>query len=261
MKIIWITTTAVLFCASTFFSVQLLTELAETPKSALAYAAVAIALAMVQYAVLPRAINQWQQRKHISASTSFITWALLTLLSIAASAAALIGDTQNHQQAALSQSTEYQLLIGQIDQLQQQSNQLQNTAQIDTANGYRARAIEILDKNTAIQNNILELREKLSQLPPESYTAAGHLFAQLAARTGYSSDQVMTFAYLIVAILIELGLTVSVTALSHTDTTPSVSETAHKKPQTEFKPETFPGVLWANLISRLSRGQPVTSYA
>ena len=37
-------------------SVQLLTELAETPESALAYAAVAIALAMVQYAVLPRAI-------------------------------------------------------------------------------------------------------------------------------------------------------------------------------------------------------------
>ena len=259
MKPIWLTTTIILFCASTFFSVQLLTELAETPESALAYAAVAIALAMVQYAVLPRAIGQWQQRKRISASTGFITWALLTLLSIAASAAALIGDTQNHQQAALTQSTEYQLLIGQIDQLQQQSNQLQNTAQIDTANGYRARAIEVLDKNTAIQNNIVELREKLSQLPPESHTAAGHLFTQLAARTGYSADQVMTFAYLIVAVLIELGLTVSVTALTEQGRPEVSAPTAQAAATSQPTRKPKPAEQLVNLIARLLAGQPVTS--
>lgn len=259
MKTIWLTTTIILFCASTFFSVQLLTELAETPESALAYAAVAVALAMVQYAVLPRAINQWQQRKRISASTGFITWALLTLLSIAASAAALIGDTRNHQQTALTQSTEYKLLISQIDQLQQQSLQLQQTARIDTENGYRARAIAILDKNTALQKQIADLRGQLATLAPEQSTAAHQLFQQIGKQVGYPADAVMSFAYIAIAILLELALTVSVTALTEQSkpevSAPTAQAAATDQPTQKLKPAEQP----VTLIARLLAGQPVTS--
>ena len=262
MRIIWTITALTLFTASCFFSIQLLTELADDTATTAAYTAVAVALALVQYAILPRSIRQYQNGQLFSSLTGFTTWALLTLLSIAASAGALIGDTERQNQNAITSSTEYQLLLSQIKQLQSQSAQLQSTAKLDSENGYRSRAVKTLDKNTVIQNNIKDLRQKLSQLKPEQTTAATGLFTRIADKTGYTADTVMTFIYMAVAILIELALTVSVTALAE-----QPAEKQHQAPKdnaqhrsTESAP-VQPVTLQARITQWLPGGQPTTSCA
>ena len=257
MKAIWLATTITLFAASAFFSVNLFVQLASTQVSAFVYGAVAVALAMVQYAVLPRAIGHWKCGSKFSASIGFLTWVLLTLLSIAASAAALIGDTKNHQQQSVKSSSEYMLIINQIDQLQQQSSMLQKTALIDTENGYRARAVKTLDKNTGLQKTIAELRGQLSTLQPERSTSATRLFSQIADRTNSNVDTVMSAAYMAVAILIEIALTVSVAAL--TDRQAALASKAKTKTAPESSaPSTRGGLSIRKIIDRLRGGQPVT---
>ncbi|MBB1489068.1 hypothetical protein [Oceanospirillum sediminis] len=214
MRLIWLITTAVLFTASSYFSVRLLLQLADDTATGIAYGAVAIALALVQYAALPYGIRGWSQGRHFSAGIYFVTWALLTLLSIAASAGALIGDTQQQQHLQHTGSLEYQLLTSQIQQLQAQASSIQTTAKTDSENGYRSRALKTLDKLPAIQDQISALRLQLSTLPASSNTAASALFERIARQLNADPDQVMTGAYLLVAVLIELALTVSVSALS-----------------------------------------------
>ena len=98
MRPIWMLTTAILFLASSFFSVRLLLQLADDAATGWVYSAVAVALALVQYAAMPFGLRRWALGFRASALLYFATWALLTALSIAASAGALIGDTQQQQQ-------------------------------------------------------------------------------------------------------------------------------------------------------------------
>lgn len=254
MRAIWLTTTAILFVASSYFSIRLLLQLADDTVTGIAYGAVAVALALVQYAALPYGVQCWNSQKRLRGSLYFTTWALLTALSIAASAGALMGDTQHQQQQNLIGSTEYQLLLGQIKQLQDQATGLQQSAKLDTENGYRSRAIKTLDRLPGIQQNISALRQQLSALPANSNTAATALFERIALQLGASTDNVMTVAYLAVAILIELALTVSVTAL--TESVPvTTNKTAKSKPS-----NTKPLTQWLNQITQQpSGGRPVTS--
>lgn len=214
MRPIWMLTTAILFLASSFFSVRLLLQLADDAATGWVYSAVAVALALVQYAAMPVGLRRWALGYRASTLLYFTTWALLTAVSIAASAGALIGDTQQQQQSAKTNSTAYQLLIGQIEQLQSQAEAIQTTARIDADNGYRARALTTLDKLPAIQANIADLRLQLDTLPPTNTTAAMALFDRISQPLGLTSDQTMTAAYLLVAVLIELALSVSVMALA-----------------------------------------------
>ncbi|MBB1489473.1 hypothetical protein [Oceanospirillum sediminis] len=282
MRLIWLITTAVLFTASSYFSVRLLLQLADDTATGIAYGAVAIALALVQYAALPYGIRSWSQGRHFSASVYFVTWALLTLLSIAASAGALIGDTQQQQHRQHTGSLEYQLLTSQIRQLQLQADSIQATAKTDSENGYRSRALKTLDKLPAIQQQISELRLQLSALPASSNTAVSALFERIARQLKADPDQVMTGAYLLVAVLIELALTVSVSALSEgmaMTVTPVATASTHTATENNTLPETAdtqrsgghaipspqttiePGTLTARLKSliRPPDGRPVTS--
>jgi hypothetical protein len=266
MKSIWFTIVAILFSASCYFSIQLLVELASDPLAATVYAAVAIALALTQYASLSRGINQWRQGKLIGSSVSCITWALLTALSIGASAGALIGDTQRQQQTAVTSSTEYQLLLSQIQQLQAQAAQIQTAAKIDTESGYRSRALKTLDKLPVVQNNIAELRQQLTELQPTKTTAATALFSRIAERIGTDADTVMTAAYFAISVLIELALTVSVTALTErTAVKPNQHQPEQQQQQKQQQKQHAPApeqiTLLAKIINWLPGGRPVTSYA
>ena len=252
MRLIWLTTTATLFIISCFFSIRLLLQLADDAMTGAAYTAAAVALALVQYASLPQGLNLWGQKRHFTGGLYITTWALLTALSIAASAGSLIGDTQHQQHQNRSNSTEYQLLLGQIKQLQQQATGLQNSAALDTENGYRSRAIKTLATLPAIQQDISALRLQLSELPANSNTAATALFERIALQLNASTDSVMTAAYLAVAILIELALTASVAAL--TDTEQQAKNKSSKSTKGHSVSE------WLNKITQQpSGGRPVTS--
>lgn len=234
MRSIWMLTTAILFLASSFFSVRLLLQLADDAATGWVYSAVAVALALVQYAAMPVGLRRWALGYRASALLYFASWALLTVVSIAASAGALIGDTQQQQQSSKTTSTAYQLLISQIEQLQSQAEAIQTTARIDAENGYRARALTTLDKLPAIQANIADLRLQLDTLPPTNTTAAMALFNRISQPLGLTPDQTMTAAYLLVAVLIELALSVSVMALAE-NPLPVAAKTPKSAPKSVFK--------------------------
>ncbi|MFG1488229.1 hypothetical protein ABMA58_03135 [Oceanospirillum sp. HFRX-1_2] len=82
MRSIWMLTTAILFLASSFFSVRLLLQLADNAATGGVYGAVALAL--VQYAAMPVGLRRWVQGYRASALLYASTWALLTVVSIAA---------------------------------------------------------------------------------------------------------------------------------------------------------------------------------
>lgn len=257
MRAIWLTTTATLFIISCFFSIRLLLQLADGTVTGAAYSAVAVALALTQYASLPQGLNLWGQKRRFTGGLYITTWAMLTALSIAASAGSLIGDTQHQQKQNLTGSTEYQLLLGQIKQLQLQATGLQQSAALDTENGYRSRAIKTLDRLPGIQQNISALRQQLSELPANSNTAATALFERIALQLGASTDNVMTAAYLIVAILIELALTASVAALADTE---QQTENNPAKTKSSKLTTSHPLSEWLNkTLQQSPGGRPVTS--
>ncbi|MAD47098.1 MAG: hypothetical protein CMH98_19055 [Oceanospirillaceae bacterium] len=230
MRYLWTITAAILFIASCFFSTRLLLQLADDTATAVAYAAVAVALALVQYASLPRAIALWSENK-LSSGIHFATFGLLTSLSIAASTGALIGDTSHQQNQAVTSSTEYRLIISQIEQQQQLIKQLQQTAAIDADNGYRSRSIITLNKIPAIQSQINQLQQELSSIKPQSNTAATELFTRIASRTGLDTDTVMTATYIAIAVLIELALTISVAAAAEPAARVEARAQAQAKPK------------------------------
>ena len=61
MRSIWMLTTAILFLASSFFSVRLLLQLADDAATGWVYSTVAVALALVQDAAMSVGLRPWAQ--------------------------------------------------------------------------------------------------------------------------------------------------------------------------------------------------------